>query len=277
MLCGTFSNAVRGTIYKLKVNSDKKTHVKGIQAEGLKTLAGIKVIGNEIWTAQLFNIIKQQKENAVEEPTVVWEGRRVCVDILLPGNSIVSHILATGYDYNQNVWLADNLDTFGNGMLLCPVYSSVAAITVDKVLKSGCLASFGGFMSQIVTACTHGENIGKAIRDPEVDLAFSNTYVTENAQPNPIRLIFLKPGDPESTIQFEVDLVETRKQHALRSIVRAGKELGKRQYFNEQVTHAAQHLFDESCNGYIACVNFEEPRILLLRDDKFKEAMSKLR
>lgn len=250
-LCASFSNAVAGHIYKVTVDVEKKSFVTDTAAAGLKTLAGIEVMGDEIWTAQLFNIVKQ-KENVDQEPTVEWEG----------------------YDCNQNVWLADNIDTFGDDMLICPAYSSVPAMTVDKVLKQGWVATAGGFVSQVLTACTHGENIADAIRDPEVDLAFSNTYVSGNAQPNPIRLIFLKPGDPDSTIHFEVDLVETRKGKGLQTIARGGKELGKRHYFNEQVTHAA-HVHDEDGNGYVACVNFEQPRVLLLKDEKFKAAMAK--
>jgi len=251
LFCASFSNAVAGTIYKIEVKD--KSSSTDIQAQDLKTLAGIEVFGNEIWVAQLFNIIKQ-KENTVDEPTVEWRG----------------------YDCNGNVWLADNIDTFGDDMLVCPAYSSVPAAAVDNIMKSSALSSIASFCAQVGTACMHGEGIVEAIHDPEVDLAFSNTYVNEkNDIPAPIRLIFLKPGDPDSTFHFEVDLVSTRKEHGLHTIrdcINREKELGKRHYFNEQVTHAA-HIFDGN-KGYIACVNFEQPRILLIDDEPFRVAMS---
>lgn len=251
-LCASFANAVSGTVYKIEVKDDA-SYATDIQTEGLKTLAGIEVFGNDIWVAQLFNIVKQEK-NSTKEPTIVWRG----------------------YDCNGQVWLADNIDTFGKDMLICPAYSTIPAVAVDNVMKSSCFSSVASFMAQIGTACMKGERIVDAILDPEVDLSFSNTYADDkNDIPQPIRLIFLKPGDPEATAHFEVDLVETRKQHGLRSIRdhSSGIVLGKRHFFNEQVTHAA-HLVG-GAKGYIACVNFEQPRILLLEDKFFLDAMSK--
>jgi hypothetical protein len=133
-----------------------------------------------------------------------------------------------------------------------------------------------------------------------VALAFSNTYIKEGANPEPIRLIFIKPDG--TAFHFEVSLQETQTTKQPRSILarddaehfishvsrgdtngvidtltggeKKKKEpvvLGKRHYFNEQVTHAA-HLTDGT-QGYVACVNFEQPRILLLKDNVFRNMM----
>ena len=93
-------------------------------------------------------------------------------------------------------------------------------------------------------------------------LFFSNTFIEEGQDEPPVRLIFLK-GD-QQVVHFEIDLMGTRNNNPPREIYsRNGKLLGMRHFFNDQVTHAI-HL-----GGYIACVNFEQPRILLLGDQMF--------
>jgi len=175
--------------------------------------------------------------------------------------------------YNRIVWMADNVDVFGEDMLICPAYSTLPESTVDNVMKRPLLSSTILFVVQIVSAIMHRERFRDAIRDPEVCLSFSNTYIKEGEEPAPVRLIFLKPNHPESTFHFEVDLAETRAQNAEREIKdESGKVLGKRYFFNEQVTHAA-HLKNENGEGFVACVNFEQPRILLLNDKAFRDAM----
>jgi len=95
------SNASSGTIYKVTIittNTDDGSSSSNngryfrteIQARGLDTLAGIEVINDQIVTAQLYNVIMQNKQFLESSTIVNWEG----------------------YDYQGNVWLADNIDTF---------------------------------------------------------------------------------------------------------------------------------------------------------------------
>jgi hypothetical protein len=248
--CYEFANSVFGCIYKVVLDKSGSTGKTSVQSQGFKTLAGIEVVDNQIWTAQLFDIFHQNEKGG--EVTVAWKGN----------------------DGKGDVWMADNIDTFDNDMILCPAYSTVSEAAVNTVMKRTVLLSAALLYLQISTACMRGENFREAILDPEVSLKFSNTYIAKGVDPAPVRLIFTKPNNPEQTFHFEVDLVGTRAKNAPRTIKdRDGKKvLGQRHFFNEQVTHAA-HMKDANGKGYIVCVNFEQPRILFLEDAKFSTAM----
>jgi hypothetical protein len=247
--CYTFSNSTFGRVSKVVLKDGVGTI--SVQANGCKTLAGIEVVGSKLWIAQLFDMLQQDETGG--KTSVVWKGN----------------------DGKGDVWLADNIDTFDGDMILCPAYSTVPEGIVKNVLKRTVVGSLGLFYLQVSTACMRGESFREAILDPEVSLSFSNTYIKEGKDPAPVRLIFLKPDNPDSNFHFEVDLVDTRAKNEPREIKdrETGKVLGKRHYFNEQVTHAA-HMKDADGKGYVVCVNFEQPRILFLEDSLFRSNMT---
>ena len=173
-------------------------------------------------------------------------------------------------------------------MILCPAYSTISKTLVDAVMNRSHLTSFFLLLTPIMTACSEKESLRKALLDPEVALSFSNTYIVDGEEPAPVRLIFLtRPSSSSSAaasnnnnttmmdgaFHFEVDLSETRSQNEPYTVMdpKTGKPLGKRHFFNKQVTHAA-HLVHEG-SGYIACINFEQPRVLLLKDDAFRKTI----
>jgi hypothetical protein len=274
--CVDFSNAAYGQVYTVKLDSAGPGYNVQVISTGLNTLAGCEMVNGRLWTAQLFNIFSLAQEEEVSAiPKIEWEGD----------------------DADNMVWMADNIDVFDNDVILCPAYTRVPKALVEKFMKRPWLSSTILFFVQLISACLTCEPLGQAFRDPEVVLAFSNTFVKEGADPEPIRLIFIKPDG--TTFHFEIALHETISANEPRSIMArdnaehligrmsrgnssrvinttTGGEkkqtvLGQRHHFNEQVTHAA-HLTDGT-NGYVACVNFEQPRILLLNDEVFRNMM----
>ena len=276
--CLQYSNPVDGAIYKITLtdtatssNNVKEATVTILQKD-LLTLAGIEVSKGLVWTAQLFNmfVIPASNDATTRSLQIIWQG---------DDNSGTSKAIL-----DDVVWLADNVDTadFGNGYLVSPAFSTQGEILVDVGLKSSFLATLGNFAAQIVTKFSQRESLPEALLDPEVDLCFSNTYIREGVDPEPIRLFFLAENshmdDPTTTMNscdnvhhFEIDLVETRQNYPPREIVdpRTKKVLGMRHFFNEQVTHTA-HLQDINLGGYLALVNFEQLRILMLDDTIFR-------
>ena len=243
--CGMeFSNSARGQVYKVDLTNSAAPSVT-IQADNLRTLAGVEVIGDKLWLAQLYDILYQSKSDVGSPTTVAWDGK----------------------DGEGNVWLADNIDVTDDGVILCPAYSTVPESTVNKVMQRGFLMSAVLFYYQVSTAFMRGERFREAIRDPEVSLSFSNTYIKEGVPPAPIRLIMIKG---EKVAHLEVDLEDIRANNANMTIkdLKNGKVLGERYYFNEQVTHTG-HLRAPDGQGYLAFVNFECPRILLLKEESF--------
>jgi hypothetical protein len=273
--CVDWSNAAYGQVYRVKLDSEGPGYNVQVISTGLNTLAGCEMINGKLWAAQLYNMFTLDLlEEVSATPKIEWEGD----------------------DADKMVWMADNIDVFDDDVILCPAYTRVPKAAVEKFMKRPWLSSTILFFVQLVSACLTCEPLGQAFRDPEVLLAFSNTFVKEGADPEPIRLIFVKPGG--TTFHFEVYLQETLSANEPRSILARGNAehfihlsrgnstgvintltggekkmtvLGKRHHFNEQVTHAA-HLTDGT-NGYVACVNFEQPRILLLDDKVFRNMM----
>lgn len=251
--CIPFSNSAYGVITKIELK-DNGSYTKMEIADGLKTLAGIEVIGDELWVAQLYNIVKKKQASSGKETTIAWRGN----------------------DGKGQVWLADNIDTFdGKDILLCPAYATQSESVVDNLMKRSWAFAAVLFYFQMSTMFMRGEHLREALRDPEVSLSFSNTYIQEGEEPKPIMLLLMNCSDG-TACHFEIDLEQTRAEHEPREIKdRSGENvLGKREFFNEQVTHAGHLVDQESGKGFIACVNFEQPRILLLSDAPFRVAMN---
>ena len=250
----TFTNSAYGQVFKVTVTQDNTgAEVETIKKD-LDTLAGIEVIGNDVWVAELFDVFSLDQTKG-HEKTIRWKGNDGC----------------------GAVWLADNIDTFDLGedekLILSPAYSTVPESTVDNIMQRNCAMSMVLFGYQVLTAVSKGEDIREALEDPEVSLGFSNTFIKEDdVDPAPIRILMMKP-DGSKCYHFEVDLVQTRADHDPWEPEPEEKPGQMRYFFNEQVTHSS-HLKSED-GGYIVCVNFEEPRVLLLKDDKFKECIAK--
>lgn len=257
LFCVPFSNAAEGVLYKItlpnKINRKASVTVYG---SGMHTLAGIEVAQDgELWVAELFDIFRQEKPS---KRAIAWKGD----------------------DGDGTVWMADNVDTFDETMLLCPAYSTTSEVVINSILKNAALSSFFLVIVHLFSAILQRESVRKALRDPEVSLSFSNTYIKEGEDPKPVRLIFLQPKSSDENSQvkayhFEIDLQETRANHAPWDVVdlETGQLKGRRNYFNDQVTHAAQLKADDG-GSYIVCLNFEEPRLLVLQDKIFRKIMA---
>eukprot|EP00934_Nitzschia_sp_Nitz4_P006815 Nitzschia sp. Nitz4//scaffold329_size19327//7258//8508//NITZ4_008727-RA/size19327-processed-gene-0.15-mRNA-1//-1//CDS//3329547993//6805//frame0 len=248
--CYEFSNSAHGQCFKVQLNDDRTSGSVSVHADSMKTLAGVEKIGNTLWLAELFQM-KTQDLGGSEPPKLMWKG----------------------LDETDNVWLADNVDTMGANAeyMICPAYSTVPESLVKNVMSRTFLTSMALFYYQVSTACMKGENFAEAIKDPEVCLTFSNTYIQDGVPPAPVRLILVDSNDQQQVYHFEVDLEETRQQHSPYEVkdLQTGEVLGKRHFFNEQVTHAG-HIVDEATgNGFITCISFEQPRVLLLNDAPF--------
>jgi len=249
-LISTFTNAAYGQVFKVTVKKEEEHHSETF-AKGFDTLAGIEVVGDDIWVAQLYDVFTLDKNKKKSKSTTKWIGN----------------------DKDDTIWLADNVDVFDDKWMLIPAYNTAPKFSL-YIMKRNFFVSGILVYLQIASAKSQKQNLKEALLDPEVALRFSNTYIEDGKEPAPIRLIMLssEPGE-EKYFHFEVDLVETRKKHKPWEVKdKAGNVKGLRNYFNEQVTHAS-HLISESGQGYIVCISFEEPRILMLKDDKFREMM----
>lgn len=155
---------------------------------------------------------------------------------------------------------------------MSPAYTTLSESTVNLVMKRRFVMSMSLFYFQLASRRGDDETMNEALKDPEVALSFSNTYIKDGEEPPPVRILIMTP-DAKSVYHFEVDLVTTREENGPREMQdEDGKILGKRHHFNEQVTHAS-HIKTEDGQGYVVCVNFEQPRILLLKDEPFSAAL----
>lgn len=252
-MCTTFTNSAFGQVFRVKLDAENGAAVTPVK-EGLDTLAGIEVVGDDVWTAQLYDIFSlNQKKNY--DLTSRWKGN----------------------DGAGQVWLADNIDVFfkedGSQLVLSPAYSMASESAVNNVLQRNYAMSGVLFMYQLMTMFSKGETLREALKDPEVNLSLSNTYITEGVDPKPLKIMMMTP-DGTKAYHFEVDLKETRERNAPWEPDPKDNPGKMRYFFNEQVTHAS-HLRTEDGSGYVVCVNFEQPRILLLKDTKFKECIAK--
>ena len=257
-----FTNSAYGRVFKVTMDPATGEHTTEIFVKGLDVLAGIEVINNDIWIAQLYDIVKttdQKDKKHGKKPKIVWEGD----------------------DKEGTVWLADNIDVFDGKLILSPAYSAVPKIQVNAIMKNNWAMSGALLYMQIASAIQGKEDLRNALEDPEVALSLSNTYVKYDDDGNPLpaeplRIVFLS-ADGATAAHFEVDLKETRANHADYTIMDPkdpSKELGKRHFFNQSVTHAGHlKLTEDSEEGYVVCINFEQPRILLLKDAPFRKTL----
>jgi len=212
-------------------------------------------VGGQLWLAQLYNFLHQRKATDGAPQTVAWQSN----------------------DGKGNVWLADNIDVMDkDDIVFCPAYTTISEAQVVMVMQRGFVLSTMGFWAQIATAVMRGENVRKALLDPEVSLSFSNTYIKKGVPPAPVRLLLLKDGGAK-VAHFEIDLQETREKNPNSIITDRHKNNGhalvERCFFNEQVTHTA-HLRGTDGQGCLACVSFECPRILLLKEEAFLKVIN---
>jgi hypothetical protein len=155
----------------VKLDAENGLTVTSVKGGGLVTLAGIKVVGDDVWTAQLYDIFSlDQKKN--HDLTPQWKGN----------------------DGAGQVWLADNIDVFyqedGSQLVLSPAYSMVSESAVNNVLQHNYYAMSGVlFMYQLMTMCTKGESLQEALMDPEINLSLSNTYIEEGVDPKPLKVM----------------------------------------------------------------------------------------
>jgi hypothetical protein len=245
-----FSNASFGKLYRIQLSKDKKQGYVSLFKKGFASLAGIEAVGDQLWLAELFKMYTI--DTKTKEKVLVWKGN----------------------DGKGQVWLADNIDVFNDDYILVPAYSTASVTSVEYVLSQRHLLGVGVFFAHLFTGCVEGETLKEALEDPEVLLSFSNTYIKKGEAPLPIKLVMVK-RDGSLAHHFEVDLVQTRQEHEPREIkeLGTGEVLGKRHYFNDQVTHAARLEKADGSGWCIACISFEEPRILLLKEEPFLEAM----
>lgn len=250
-LCVKWTNSARGQLFEARVNAQPTSFTTTIVAKNLKTLAGVGVANKKVWLAQLFDVITLAQGGSEATAATVWRGN----------------------DGKGQVWLADNIDSF-NGLVLSPAYTTVSEAVVEKIMKQTLLSSVSMLCMQAASAQVEQENLLDALWDPEVDVRFSNTVITPGVPPPPVRLILMRP-DAKAALHFEVDLEETRASHAPYEVKDKVGRTAQRHFFNEQVTHAAHLPAAEGGGaGWIACVNFEQPRVLLLDAAPFALAVA---
>lgn len=269
---GKFSNSAVGRVYRVDATSQKVDVI----ARQLNVLSGIEVVlgssKENVQVAQLFDMVTLDGTVAPDPTWKVWLTDAVHFMFDLLG---ISKVLDSGVSViwsgtkGEDVWLADNIDVFDAETLVCPAFDTASRLEVKAALQRNVLSSIGLFFLQLWTAIVEGEfDLLSEIRDPEVLLSFSNTFI-DGSPDEPVRLIFWNAENKNDFVHFEIDLVQTRQDNPPRDIFdRDGELLGQRQFFNEQVTHVAR-LGDK-----LACVNFEQPRVLLFDVDFFTNSLN---
>ena len=263
---GIVNNASYGRVTKVVVDPVNNTFQKSIVKEGLTTLAGIEVIGDTIIVAALQDLMFIGK-NPPHVTTKVWDGD----------------------DGKGNCWLADNVCVFNNNQeqkpyWLCPAYNSVST-SLTSLMKLRNIMCCLGCVGQVASAVLYeGKRdlggIVKAMSDPEVDVSLNWTYVDESKPPAPIRFMIGECSSTDTDVDgkhFEIDLVETRKACPpwMVNDAKSGSLLGMRYHFCEQVTHMSQ-MKNKDGMGFITCINFQQPRIMFMKDTVFQKQISKL-
>jgi hypothetical protein len=107
---------------------------------------------------------------------------------------------------------------------------------------------------------------------------FQHLYIEEGVGPEPVRLILLEPDGSEA-YQFEIDVLQPRSENPPYNVTDpvTGVVLGQGDFFNEQVTHISHLPADSSSDeraGYLVVVNFEQPRVLLLKDTVLMQSIA---
>ena len=84
---------------------------------GHTTLAGIEVHDYQLYVAQLFAMFRTDPAGGSQQ--TVW----------------------TGLDESNQVWLADNIDVFDLDYLICPAFSTTAALIADHIMAKPKIAT----------------------------------------------------------------------------------------------------------------------------------------
>lgn len=247
-----FTNPEWGTILQLKINDARTDTSVKVVADGLPGIAGVGVVDDYVVAS--------------------FQSRMMALDMK---NNFSRKTIWVGDSSNNDVWLVDDIkpiDCQGKeGMFIVPAYTSCSWMKAKMLLNVSFLHSAYLFVGQLLSAWKEKENLKAALLDAEVAVNYSNTFIGPEASPCPIRLAVLKNDGSEGK-HYEIDLSETRKNHPNWDVTDlefgTGKVLGQRYFFDEQVTHAA-HLKTSDDEGYIVCINFQQPRVLIMKDNAF--------
>jgi len=146
-----------------------------------------------------------------------------------------------GNDGKGNVWLANCINAFDTKYALCPAYKVLPEDVVDSVMKS---STSGSGLASIFCCCKK-----------DASKALSLTHNEENEEGGPIRLMFIDTLNVSKSVHMEIFLSEKNDKFSSKS----------------GITHV-QHVVDsKKGKGVVACINFEEPRILVMKDTAFRD------
>lgn len=183
---------------------------------------------------------------------------------------------------------------------MAPVYRTIPQAIVTTMMSTKA-ATVAILRYRMYTKLKKGHPLLKMLQQVDILEGLSGTFCDEDEiaqdgrKPQPVRLVFLDYSpmkDRQQVYHFEVDLVQTAADHLPHFVQdpTLPRLCGSRHYFTGQLV-TAFHLpgqravddadddedksrNDESSSrrqGYIACVNFEVPRILFLKDDAFRK------
>jgi hypothetical protein len=219
------ASTIPGKVYHVDLTSGV---VDDVVVDNLRTLAGIEITANKsMWVSQLYNtLVVPGFDDNTTSPRVAWTG-------------------STG---ENTVWFSDNLDTFDDGRyILSPVYGDpVSNIQVDFTLKDACFSQASFLLLQIIDAqVLTGEPLAQAVLDPEVSLAFSESFVEPGVAPEPLRMII---HDDNEAFHFEIDLVNTRANNPPYAVIDVlnNSAPAQRYFFGNQLTHMSTYCIANS-------------------------------
>mmetsp|Transcript_19463 Transcript_19463/g.73525 ORF Transcript_19463/g.73525 Transcript_19463/m.73525 type:complete len:411 (-) Transcript_19463:448-1680(-) len=231
--CCEVTDPTRGKLYTIR-----RGELPEFQ-DGFPTLAGVEESGDALFVSLLHEVQRVSPGTDARETVTgetVWQGDDKCC----------------------KVWLADNIQRFGENAVIIPAYRTVSKGFTCMCLQCGLIGAIGNCFLQCGTCLCHCERCREAFRDPEVSLKYS---IRDTAEPLRILILEEKWGSYQAH-HFEVHLTNARSRGA------AGKQKKRKYYFDANVTNI-MHV-----NGMLVCVNFQQPRILLLPDGPFREALS---
>lgn len=144
-----------------------------------------------------------------------------------------------GNDGKGNVWLANCINAFDTKYALCPAYKVVPEDVVDSVMKR---PTSGSGLASIFCCCRK-----------DASKALSLTHSEESEEGGAIRLMFIDTLNVTKSIHMEIFLPDKDDTFSSKS----------------GITHV-QHVVDiKKRKGVVACINFEQPRILVMKDNAF--------
>jgi len=216
-------------------------------SRGKNTLAGIEATGEgEVIVAQLFDVFRltpPPKGAGSKRKPKFWKEQRFW----------------HADDGNGKMWLADNVSPLGfdNKTFMIPAYNTCSSSIGSTLLKSRAVTATGNFATQVVSGLKNHESARDMLDNPEVDVGFSN-----NDSEDPLRFIKMSnfhEGQMPFVEHFEVHLKDA---HARTEGIKEGRKF----FFDTNVTGVL------SVKDKLICINFQQPRLLLLDLDKFYTA-----